>query len=333
MTALTRMGVTFTDQQKAMVKSMMAVNDTAGAQRVMIEAVASQGIGGQARAMADPFIQVSNALGEIQEMLGMGLMPMLLEVAKAVLPALQEAAASAGPALGEFGIALGKAFGNNLVNIIEMVVDLAGHFGTFITGISELGVALGIGGEQAKGFNILLLPLKITFTILGAALHILGATFSAFAGIIRVVTTGYGLLFSAVDRAIGISAAVMPVWNALSAAGTTLSQIIQIIALAWQNLIAVMSAPFMPPPLLTPGSPTPLELGLRGINSAIRAMPTLNLGGVAGGGMVPMAAGGGNVSHTTVINMGGQSMTFSGPNGKDDALLAMIQFLRQQLDK
>lgn len=331
---LEKLGVSFTAEQKRMISEMTAVNNIAGAQNIILDALGKT-FGGQARAMADPFIQMQNAIGEINETLGMGLMPMLLAAAKEVLPALQNAAKNLSPSLGELGIALGKNFGANLAEIIGMAVDLANQFGGMFEGINKLGAALGLGGEAADRFNIALLPLKITFGLLGAVFGVVGATLESLAAIIRVVSTGWGLLTSKIDSALGISAAIMPVWNALAAAGTTLSQIIQIIGFAWQNLIRAMSQPFTPPPLLTPGSPTPMELGLRGLSSAIKSMPPLDFGVSGGmGGMTPMASGGGNVTNNTYLQIGSQSFgPFSGAGGQDDALQALVQYLRQQLDR
>jgi hypothetical protein len=330
--ALTRAGVQFTPVQKQMIKDFMAVNDLAGAQGIVLGELNTQ-MGGMARAMADPFIQVQNAIGEVQEMLGMGIMPMLLEVANAVLPALRAAAAGAGPALGEFGVALGKAFGSNLADIIGLFVDLATHFSTFLQGVNDLGVAFGMSGEQAKGFNVLLLPLKITFTLIGAALHILGATFSSIAFIVTKVSAGFTALTGAGGQLQSLGNALSVTWNVLSAAGTTLSQIIQIIGMAWANLIRVMSQPFNPPPLLTPGSPTPMELGLRGLSGAIKSIPPLpSLGGAGGmAGMVPLASGGSSTINITVGNVSASTTTNGDAN--TEAIRMTIQLLRQQLDR
>jgi hypothetical protein len=88
------------------------------------------------------------------------------------------------------------------------------------------------------------------------------------------------------------------------------------------------------PDWLTPGSPTPFETGLWGIVSALDAMP--NMGNVFGGqalagGMSPVATGSGGTSHTTNINLGGQSMSFSGSDQGEQAIIAMAQILRRQL--
>lgn len=280
-TALGRQGIQFSATQKQQIKDFMAVNDIAGAQGIILGELGTQ-FGGLAKAAADPFIQVQNAIGEVQEMLGMALMPMLLEIANAVLPALREAAAGTGAGLGEFGIALGKLEGGVLVDIIGMVVQLAGQLKTFVTGVRDLGVALGLGGNAIELFKLGLLPLRITFGLIGGAASILGVTFTILGNIIKVIAFAWSNMARAIDQATGISAAIMPVWNALSAAGTTLSQIIQIIGMAWANLIRVMSQPFTPPPLLDPGSPTPMEMGLRGIADAITTMPPLKLGDTLG---------------------------------------------------
>lgn len=334
MGALTRIGVSFSALQKQQVKDFMAVNDIASAQGVILDAIATQGFGGMAKAMADPFIQVQNAIGEIQEMLGMGIMPMLLEIAKAVLPALQSAATMVGPALGQMGIALGKLEGEHLVGVVGLFKDLIGSVSTFLAGLNDLGASMGI---TAEGSSLLvtmgLLPLKIAFGTIGAVLSVLGVAFTILGNIIKVIAFAWVNMARAIETATGISAAVLPVWNALSAAGTTLSQIIQIIGMAWANLIRVLSQPFDPPKLITPGSATPLEMGLRGINSAIRAMPTLPSFG-ASGGMTPIAsAGGGGASTITNIHLGGQSFSFTGDDGRDRALTAMLTMLRQQLNR
>jgi hypothetical protein len=333
-TALQRVGVTFSATQKQQIKDFMAVNDLAGAQGVILGELGTE-FGGLAKAAADPFIQVQNAIGEINEMLGMGLMPMLLEVANAVLPALREAAKGAGPALGEFGIALGKAFGKNLADIVGLFVELAGHFSTFLTGINALSAALGSNGEALNLFKLGLLPLKITFTIIGAALHILGALFSSVAFIVTKVAAGFNVVTSAGGRLESLGTALTATWSMLAAAGTTLSQIIQIIAMAWQNLINTMMQPFVPPPLLTPGSPTPMELGLRSLSGAIKAMPALpSLGGGMGmGGMIPLAGGGGGGSNITV-NVGSvsASSTTTG-DPATEAIRMTVELLRRQLDR
>lgn len=332
-TALGRQGIQFSALQKQQIKDFMAVNDLAGAQGIILGELGTQ-FGGLAKAAADPFIQVQNAIGEIQEMLGMGLMPMLLEVANAVLPALREAAAGAGPALGELGKALGKAFGDNLADIIGMLVDLAVSFGTFLDGLNKLGIALGIGGESASEFNLMLLPLKITFTILGTILSTLGRAFEAIAFVIKAVSRAFGGVNETTRQAQINAQGVATFWNALATAGQFLWTWIQNIITGWRQLIAVMSQNITIPAWLTPGSPTPLELGLRGISAAMKTIKPLDFGISGGmGGMMPIASGGGSSStiNITVGNVSASSTTNGDP--ATEAIRMTVQMLRQQLDR
>lgn len=334
MTALSRVGVAFTGQQKALVKEMMSVGDLAGAQKIILDELATE-FGGSARALADPFIQLQNALGEIQETLGMGLLPILNEAAQAVLPALREAATAVGPSLGELGKALGKAFGENLADIIGMMVELAASFGTFLDGLSKLGIALGMGGESASEFNLMLLPLKITFTILGTILSTLGRAFEAIAFVIKAVSHAFGGVNETTRQAQINAQGVATFWNALATAGQFLWTWIQNIITGWRQLIAVMSTSISMPNWLWPThSPPPLALAFMDLSKAIKSIPPLpSFGGVGMGGMTPIASGGGS-SSTINITVGNVSAsTTTNGDAPTEALRMTIQMLRQQLDR
>lgn len=71
---LTRMGVTFTDQQKEQIAAMVAVGDTAGAQRIILEELAAE-FGGAAEANATASERMSVAWGNVQEAIGTLLLP------------------------------------------------------------------------------------------------------------------------------------------------------------------------------------------------------------------------------------------------------------------
>ena len=71
--ALSRMGIQFTESQKATIKTMVDTNDVLGAQRIILKEVESQ-VGGTARAMGDTAAgkaqRFKMAIGELQEKLG-----------------------------------------------------------------------------------------------------------------------------------------------------------------------------------------------------------------------------------------------------------------------
>lgn len=99
--ALSRVGVTFTEQQKDVIKAMVETGDTAGAQALILDEL-SREFGGSAKALADPLVQLSNAWGEIQETVGMFIVPLLGNLAKQVLPLVQGATEALGGALTVF---------------------------------------------------------------------------------------------------------------------------------------------------------------------------------------------------------------------------------------
>lgn len=78
--ALTRVGVTFTEQQKAQIEAMVAVGDTAGAQRIIIAELDRQ-VGGSAAAQATAAKKLQVAWGNIREEIGARLLPIFEKVA------------------------------------------------------------------------------------------------------------------------------------------------------------------------------------------------------------------------------------------------------------
>ncbi len=77
---LTRMGVTFTDQQKEQIAAMVAFGDTAGAQRIILEELATE-FGGAAEANATSTGRMGVAWENLQEQVGTGLLPAVEKLA------------------------------------------------------------------------------------------------------------------------------------------------------------------------------------------------------------------------------------------------------------
>lgn len=74
--ALTRVGVTFTEEQKAQIKAMQAAGDIAGAQKVIL-AELSKEFGGSAEAQATATDKMKVAFGNLQEQIGAKLAPVI----------------------------------------------------------------------------------------------------------------------------------------------------------------------------------------------------------------------------------------------------------------
>lgn len=178
LSALTRVGVSFTEQQKEQVKQMMAVGDIAGAQKLILEELAGE-FGGAARAMADPLTQAKNLFGDVGEEIGKQMLPTLRSLADAALEAgqwLTWAGGEAGSMIGtlaKYGTAVLAAKGAiALVNlairayttaqkaaasatiVTQMVMGPAGWI-KVAAGLGAAGLAIGVmskllGDAEAK---------------------------------------------------------------------------------------------------------------------------------------------------------------------------------------
>lgn len=80
LSALTRVGVTFSDQEKQQIKTMMAHNDVAGAQKVMLKELSTE-FGGSAQAAGKTFGGaldiLKNRLENVKQQIGTAVLPVL----------------------------------------------------------------------------------------------------------------------------------------------------------------------------------------------------------------------------------------------------------------
>lgn len=119
--ALSRVGVQLTEDQKDLIKSFVAVGDTASAQKVILKELETQ-FGGAAeaatRTLGGALTQLKNTAGDALEKLGEGLTPGLGDLARAMQEALQE-----GGVFVEGLAIIGKALGSvakGLANIVDL---------------------------------------------------------------------------------------------------------------------------------------------------------------------------------------------------------------------
>lgn len=128
-TALNRAGIQFTEDQKALIQSLVDSGNVLEAQNIILAEIESQ-VGGTAEATATASQKMNIAFGEVQESLGQVLLPLLEKVSAwfiEVLPEIQNffqamMDALASPevkkafnnlqeAFGDLGTSLGKLFG------------------------------------------------------------------------------------------------------------------------------------------------------------------------------------------------------------------------------
>lgn len=330
--ALQRVGVTFSATQKQQIKDFMAVNDIASAQRVILSELATE-FGGQARAAADPMIQLQNAIGNAGEALGTYFLPILNQIVTSAMPGFLDMIKVLGEVLPQMGAMMAEAIGPVFEFLGSAIVDVAAAFGQLIEGIKSLGAALGFDTEGVTALRVALILVEIPLTIIGGilkalalVLNVVGASFQAMGYVVERVAAGWGRMTGEGTRLGAVGNSLVGVWNGISAALGTLWQWVLNIIEGWRLLIAVLSQPINLPKDITPGSPTPLENGIRGISAAIGAMPQLDLNSK----IVPIQQAPTTTSVTN-LNMGGQSFSFQGNNANEQALVTLVRVLRNQL--
>ncbi len=117
--ALTRVGVQFTDQQKAQIEAMVEAGDVAGAQKVILAELETQ-FGGSAAAQATAAEKARLAWGEFQEELGLRLMPVVERVASFLAEALPGALDWVNGAV-QRGVVLWGTLGPILATLADVV--------------------------------------------------------------------------------------------------------------------------------------------------------------------------------------------------------------------
>lgn len=113
-TALTRVGVTFTQGQKDQIKALVESGRTMEAQRIILAELKTE-FGGAAEAAADPWKRLGVVMGNIKERIGTALLPALSTVASVItdrlIPAAESWWSKHGPAVRDAFGAIGTKIG------------------------------------------------------------------------------------------------------------------------------------------------------------------------------------------------------------------------------
>ncbi|MBR9765338.1 MAG: hypothetical protein GYB53_17915 [Rhodobacteraceae bacterium] len=166
LTALSRVGVSFTEEQKNLIKTMVEVGDAAGAQELMLAELEKQ-YGGQAEALRNlPSGQIEAAMmdiGDAMEQVGAILLPVVADIAEglsdmalafqALSPEVKQfaviggaVAAAVGPALLALG---GMAAAASA--LLPVVVAIASPVGLLVAGLAGLAAGAVYVGLKIKG--------------------------------------------------------------------------------------------------------------------------------------------------------------------------------------
>lgn len=143
-TALSRAGVTFTDQQKDQIKALVASGDTLKAQNLIMKEVESQ-VGGVAEATRSPIEAMQMMFGNLQESVGGALLPTIDILSTTLGPVIESLGGPLATIAGALGGALTTAIGS-LAPVLPVIV---GAFADLLTALSPL---LELIGPLAEAF-------------------------------------------------------------------------------------------------------------------------------------------------------------------------------------
>jgi phage-related protein len=207
MSALTRSGVSFTAEQKAQVAAMVEVGDTAGAQRLILDELATQ-FGGTAKASADSTARISAGFGELKESVGAGLIGALDAVTPALLGTIQSLEGplvEVGNALGQFAGPLLEAFGPSISIIVgqfaQVLLDLGGIFESLAPLIEPIVQVVGVLATALSGsllavFNALAPVIVQIGEFLGIMADILGEALFGAIDALAPILMEVGMIFA-----------------------------------------------------------------------------------------------------------------------------------------
>lgn len=246
LTRLTRSGITFTDQQKEMVKQLQASGDLLGAQKIVLDEV-NREFGGAAKAAADPFAVLSVVIGNLQEAIGGALIPVLGPAATALAGFITQHT----PQIAQTLTDVLNALAGVLAFLKPGVENVAGAFRFLFEKFGELVGAVGdFLDKRAGGISKFLtdnVPLAegLSTAIVGigtafAGLTVAGAVSSQLAGPFQVLGA-LGSLISglAASPVLAITAAIV----AAAGAGELLFQKVDLVRGAFESLFGKTLAP------------------------------------------------------------------------------------------
>lgn len=171
--ALSRVGVSFTEQQKDMIRTLVEAGDVMGAQNIILGEMERQ-FGGTAEALAQTaggkMQQAMNALGDAAESFGAVILPVLADAAQAVkgfaewLQSLDEDTRRTVVMMGAFVAALGPV----LFIVGTLVKAFVGLKGAFLGLKAGGAVVIGLAPKLGLAFTAMTGPIGIVIAAVGA---------------------------------------------------------------------------------------------------------------------------------------------------------------------
>lgn len=342
MGALTRVGVTFTDAQKALIKSLQESGDMEGAQAVILKELQTE-FGGAAKAAGDTFAGkltiLQNQFGNIQESIGGALLPMLTNLATTFSEKLADPAVQTWIANVTQGIV---NFAKNAIDYIPTVIGWFKQVGSWFMDNQGVIVAiLGTLGIAVAAFGVTTLisigPIILIFGAIGLAIYLLYQAWTTNLGGMRDTLTAIweGILkpiFNDLQAWLKVNLPIAIAWLANAWTTVLLPAITAVFSWIKDTLIPFLAGPFWSTVQSVAGFISTVLVGafngvasainwvitaVHNVIAAINSIPKVSLPSVAGGapmGGIPGKAAGGPVMAGQAYTVGEHGIETFVPN-------------------
>ena len=242
-TALGRVGVQFTEQQKEQIKTLVESGDTLGAQKIILGEVEKQ-FAGSAAAQATASQKLATAWGNLQEELGAKLLPVFEAVSGWIvavgLPALEDLSAW----VQSEGVPRLKDFGGWLQDKVLPALQALGSFviGTVVPALVALGAWFTdhqtVLAAAAIGITAMLVPAFVAWAIAAGAAAI--ATLVAAAPLLLIGAAVAAFAFLVITHWDTIKSATITAFEAVRGA---VAAAFNWVKTNWPLLLAILTGP------------------------------------------------------------------------------------------
>jgi len=257
--ALGRAGVTFTDQQKAQIKTLVKSGNTLQAQKIILKEVESQ-VGGAAAASATAGEKFAVTFGNFKESIGTALLPVLDMALTGLTKFFGYLTANVGPAFARFGQFVQPAIDTVKLFIgaftgagssvelpwMNTVIDLAGSlrdaFDTVVPAIRSVFASFQSGGTSASALTTAFAAVStfIRGQVIPAVAGVLGAYRNLIAVALPIVQAFVAGMMARITPLLpGIRAVFTQVGSTivsiLNLVKTAIGAVTAVIAFIWRN--------------------------------------------------------------------------------------------------
>ena len=204
-TALSRVGVNFTDQQKKQIAALQSSGDMMGAQKIIL-AELNKEFGGSAEAQASAIDKIKVAFGNLQETFGGAILPAI----EKLLPTISTVLESITPLLETLGGTIGQALAGlapSIASIAQVAGPIVGQIGE---AIQQLLPAVQPVVEAVLSIASAFTPLlPVAAYVFGTIARLLAPILTVFGKELRPVIEQVAAVM------VGMVQAVAPMWDEL----------------------------------------------------------------------------------------------------------------------